>query len=91
MRLIALLPPLPAYPRATRLPRMRLASLSLLSVSPSWLSTLPAYPRTTRLPRMRRASFLPLYSRGRIVCLRRVRQAKTQQKPTRHETDDFGS
>ena len=33
---------------------------------------------------------LSLYSRSRVVCLRRVRQAKTQQEPTRHETDDFG-
>jgi hypothetical protein len=82
---------LPAYPRITRLPRMRFVSCSLWSLSLNPLTTLPTYPRITRLPRMRFVSFLPLCSRSRVACVSRSRQAKTQQEPTRHETNDFGS
>src|SRR5262245_30522982 len=77
---------LPAYPRTTRLPRMGCTSFLPL---PSRLSTLPTHSRTIRLPRMR-CGFLPL-SRSHVACLRRIRQTETQQEPTRHETNDFGS
>ena len=73
---------LPAHPRTTRLPRMRFVFLSYQSLTRIRLTTLPTYPRTTRLPRM---SSIRRYDRSR------VRQAKTQQEPTRHETDDFCS
>jgi|SRR5678809_993077 len=83
---------LPTCPLTTLLPSVRFANfLPLYNQTRIRLTTLPAYPRTIRLPRVRFASLLSLYSRSRVGCLRRVRQAKTQEEPARHETDDFGS
>ena len=59
--------------------RIRLGSVVRL-IAYFLITSLSAYPRTTRLPL---TGSVPRYSRSR------VRQAKTQQEPARHETDDF--